>query len=181
MIRATAHVPAARLTGPVAGTITLNKDQRHRRRIALTTDEGMAFLLDLPRAMQLAHGDGLMLEDGRIIRVAAEPEPLMAVRARDPHHMLVLAWHLGNRHLEAQIDKDRILIRRDHVIEQMLHGLGAETELVVEPFAPEGGAYGDAHANHHHHDHAHHHGHDHHHDHGHHHHHHHAHDSEDAA
>ena len=76
MIRATTHVPAVRLTGPVAGTITLNKDQRHRRRIALTTDEGMAFLLDLPRAMQLAHGDGLMLEDGRIIRVAAEPEPM---------------------------------------------------------------------------------------------------------
>ncbi len=180
MIRATAHVPAARLSGPVAGIITLNKDQRHRRRIALTTDEGMAFLLDLPKATQLAHGDGLLLEDGRIVRVAAEPEPLMSVRARDTHHMLVLAWHLGNRHLEAQIGKDRILIRRDHVIKQMLHGLGAETELVVEPFAPEGGAYGDTHASHHHHDHAHHPGHGHHHDHdqgGR----HHPHGSEDAA
>jgi len=176
MIRATVHVPTARLTGPVAGTITLNKDQRHRRRIVLTTDEGLPFLLDLPKAEQLAHGDGLVLEDGRIIKVAAEPEPLMAVRGRDAHHMLVLAWHLGNRHLEAQIDRDRILIRRDHVIEHMLQHLGAETELVVEPFNPEGGAYGDAHANHHHqHDHE---------DRGqhqHHHHHHHAHDGENAA
>lgn len=174
MIRATAHVPAARFTGPVAGRITLNKDQRHRRRIALTTDEGLAFLLDLPKAVQLAHGDGLQLEDGQIILVEAEAEPLMAVRARDLHHLLVLAWHLGNRHLEAQIEPDRILVRRDHVIEEMLKGLGAEVELVVEPFSPQGGAYGDAHSNHHHHG-------DHHHDHGHEHHHPHAHDGENAA
>ena len=175
MIRATTHIPAAAVTGPVADTITLNKDQRHRRRIALATDAGLSFLLDLPKAVQLAHGDGLRLEDGRIIKVAAEPEPLMAVRAKDPHHLLLLAWHLGNRHLEAQIDRDRILVRRDHVIEHMLQHLGAETELVIEPFNPEGGAYGDPHASHHHH-----------HEHGHHHHdahggHHHSHDSEDAA
>jgi urease accessory protein len=134
----------------------------------------LAFLLDLPRAVQLAHGDGLQLEDGQIILVEAEAEPLAAVRARDLHHLLVLAWHLGNRHLEAQIEPDRILVRRDHVIEEMLKGLGAQVELVVEPFSPQGGAYGDVHSNHHHHG-------DHHHDHGHEHHHPRAHDGENAA
>ncbi len=163
-MRAIAHIPAAEVVSQPLAVITLTKDQRHRRRISLTTDNGLEFLLDLPRAVQLAHGDGLQLEDGQIILVAAEPEPLMAVRARDAHHLLVLAWHVGNRHLEAQIEDDRILVRRDHVIEDMLKGLGAHTELVIEPFTPQGGAYGDAHSSHHHdhdHNHDHEHGHNH--------------------
>ena len=172
-MRAIAHIPAAEVSSQPLAVITLTKDQRHRRRISLTADNGLQFLLDLPRAVQLGHGDGLQLENGQIIVVAAEPEPLMAVRARDPHHLLLLAWHLGNRHLEAQIEPGRILVRRDHVIEHMLQHLGAETELVSEPFSPEGGAYGDVHASHHHH---HEHG-----EHGHHHHHDHAHDGEDTA
>jgi urease accessory protein len=173
-MRAIAHIPAAEVVSQPLAVITLTKDQRHRRRISLMTDNGLEFLLDLPRAVQLAHGDGLQLEDGQVILVAAEPEPLMAVRARDAHHLLVLAWHLGNRHLEAQIEGDRILVRRDHVIEDMLKGLGARTELVIEPFTPQGGAYGDAHAAHHHH-------HDDSHGHHHHDHHHHGHGGGDAA
>jgi urease accessory protein len=165
MLRASQYIPVADMNEPADGFITLTKDQRHRRRISLTSDEGVSFLLDLPQAVQLAHGDGLKLDDGRIFRVASEPEELMAVRARDMHHMLVLAWHLGNRHLEAQIEAGRILVRRDHVIEDMLKLLGADVEMVVEPFSPEGGAYGGAHQAHHHHhghnhdDHHHHHGH----------------------
>lgn len=136
-------------------TITLNKDQRHRRRIVLSCDTGLEFLLDLPEAIQLRHGDGLQLEDGRVIKVLAEAEELLEVRGRNTHHLLRLAWHLGNRHLEAQIEGDRILVRRDHVIEDMLNGLGAATALVVEPFSPQGGAYDDhRHGGHHHHDHA---------------------------
>ena len=123
--------------------VTLNKDQRHRRRIVLSSDTGLQFLLDLPDAVQLRHGDGLQLEDGRVIKVLAEPEELLEVRGQDTHHLLRLAWHLGNRHLEAQIEESRILIRRDHVIEDMLTGLGATTAHLVEPFAPQGGAYDD--------------------------------------
>jgi urease accessory protein len=151
MLRASQYIPVADMNEPADGFITLTKDQRHRRRICLTSDEGVSFLLDLPQAVQLAHGDGLKLDDGRIFQVASEPEELMAVRARDMHHMLVLAWHLGNRHLEAQIEAGRILVRRDHVIEDMLKLLGAAVEMVVEPFSPEGGAYGGAHQAHHHH------------------------------
>ena len=134
-----------------ADTITLDETARHRRRVKMVSDKGTAFLLDLPEARLMRHGDGLVLDDGRIIEVRAEPEPLMEVRGRDPRHLVTLAWQIGNRHLAAQIEPDRILIRRDHVIADMLAGLGASVADVEEPFDPEGGAYGDAHNSHHHH------------------------------
>ncbi|MCC0056697.1 MAG: urease accessory protein UreE [Rhodobiaceae bacterium] len=138
-----------------AGTITLDETARHRRRMAFTSDNGIEFLLDLPRAVLLRHGDGLVLEDGRIIEVLAEPEQLLEVRGRDARHLTALAWQIGNRHLAAQIFEDRILIRRDHVIAAMLEGLGASIKETDAPFDPEGGAYGGRHEGHHHHDHHH--------------------------
>lgn len=123
-----------------AGRVTLEHDLRHRRRIALATDDGAAFLLDLPEARRLRDGDGLLLEDGRVIRVVARPEPVLAIRAA-PELLLRVAWHLGNRHLPAALDADRILIRPDHVIEAMLRGLGAAVEHATAPFDPEPGAY----------------------------------------
>ena len=146
-----------------AGTITLDETARHRRRTAMNSDNGIAFLLDLPEARLLRHGDGLVLDDGRVIEVKAEPEALYEVRAADARHLLALAWQIGNRHLAAQIEAERILIRRDHVIREMLEGLGATVAEIMAPFDPEGGAYGGAHAGHHHHDHGHDHGHGHHH------------------
>lgn len=136
-----------------ADTITLDETARHRRRIALTSDNGIDFLLDLPQARLLRHGDGLVLPDGRIIEVHAEPEPLYEVTGRDPRHLVALAWQIGNRHLAAQIEADRICIRRDHVIRDMLEALGAAIREIEAPFDPEGGAYGDAHGGHHHHHH----------------------------
>ena len=143
----------AHLQGTAQHTVTLDGDQRYRRRIALQADDGLKFLLDLPKAVLLRHGDGLRLNDGRIVKVLAVPEELLEVRARDGHHMLQIAWHLGNRHLEAQIDESRILIRRDHVIADMLHALGADVREVVEPFTPEAGAYSHQHSGDHSHDH----------------------------
>jgi urease accessory protein len=127
-----------------ADHVTLDYDARHRRRIAITADHGVQCLLDLPQAMLLHHGDGMKLEDGRIVEILARPEPLLAVRAGDAAGLLRLAWHLGNRHLAAQIEPDRILIRRDHVIADMLQRLGAVVDAVEAPFDPEGGAYGGA-------------------------------------
>ena len=121
----------------------------------MTGKAGLSFLLDLPKAVALRGGDGLLLEDGGIVEVRAAAEPLMQVTADDVHHLLRLAWHLGNRHLPAQIETARILIRPDHVISGMLTGLGANVADVNEPFDPEGGAYagdGHGHAGHHHHD-----------------------------
>ncbi|MEZ5810603.1 MAG: urease accessory protein UreE [Rhizobiaceae bacterium] len=150
-----------------AGTITLDETARHRRRMTMTSDNGIAFLLDLPEARLLRHGDGLVLSDGRVIEVRAEPEALYEVTARDKRHLLALAWQIGNRHLTAQIFDDRILIRHDHVIRAMLEGLGATVTEIEAPFDPEGGAYGGAHQTHHSHDHGDGHHHDHHHDHDH--------------
>jgi urease accessory protein len=148
-----------------AGSVTLAYDDHHRRRVRLTTDQGEAFLLDLPRPVVLDEGDGLWLDDGRWIAVHAAPEALIEVTAPDAGLLVRLAWHLGNRHLPARIETERILIRRDHVIADMLAQLGATIRLIEAPFTPERGAYdgGASHGDHghdHHHDHSHH-GHDH--------------------
>lgn len=154
---------------PVA-TITLDETARHRRRMRMVSDRmengtTIAFLLDLPQARLLRHGDGLVLDDGRIIEIRAEPEKLMEVRGRDARHLLSLAWQIGNRHLAAEITETAIRLRSDHVIRDMLIGLGASVQDIEAPFDPEGGAYGGAHASHHHaghsHDHGHSHGHSH--------------------
>ena len=94
-----------------------------------------------------------------MVEVRAKPEPLLVVTARDPHHLARLAWHLGNRHVPAAIEKDRILIRPDHVLAEMLAGLGAEISAIEAPFDPEGGAYAQGHAGNGHSDHGHHHDH----------------------
>ena len=127
------------------GTVTLAYDDRHRRRLRLVSDAGEAFLLDLPRAGVLDDGDGLELSDGRWLRVKAAPEALLQVTAASPALLLRLAWHLGNRHLPAQIEGERILIRDDAVIAAMLTGLGAHLSPVKAPFRPEGGAYAGTH------------------------------------
>ncbi len=140
-------------SGPVADHITLDYADRHRRRIVLTADHGARFLLDFPHSRCLPGGAALKLEDGRLIEVIARPEALLEVRADDAAALLRLAWHIGNRHLTAQVEADRILIRRDHVIADMLRGLGAQVAEVDAPFEPEGGAYGGAHQGHDHHGH----------------------------
>ena len=132
-----------------ADQVTLDQDGRHRRRAVLTSDRlGIDALLDQPAAVQLRHGDGLKLDDGRILQVTAAAEDLLEITAHGPDHLLRLAWHLGNRHLAAQIDGPRLLIRYDHVIGHMLEHLGAHVRRVSERFDPEGGAYGGAHQAH---------------------------------
>lgn len=162
-----------------ADVIVLDYDARHRRRFRYIAQGGTDFVLDLARATVLAHGDGLRLSDGRIVRVEAVPEALMQVRAESPLALLKLSWHIGNRHLPAEIHADHILLRRDGVILDMLVGLGAQVDLIEAPFTPEGGAYaGDGQGHHHDRAHGHNHGHSHSHSHDHdhvHHHHDHAH------
>ena len=102
-------------------------------------------MIDFAKTVKLEDGDCLVLEDGRLIKIAAEAEPLMVVQGRDGVHLAQLAWHIGNRHLEAQIEKQRILIRPDRVIAQMLQGLGATVQDTVETFSPEHGAYAHGH------------------------------------
>ena len=141
VIRATRVFRAGEWSHVATDTVVLDYDHRHRRRMVMTGGGGLAFLLDLAEATALRDGDGLVLEDGRIVAVKAAPESLAEIGGRDTAHLLRLAWHIGNRHLPAEIRGDRLLIRRDHVIEDMLVGLGASIAHVSAPFDPEGGAY----------------------------------------
>jgi urease accessory protein len=147
MIRATQVHAQHRWTVAPADTVVLDFDDRHRRRMAMTGTRGLAFLLDLENAVALRGGDALVLDDGRLIEVVAAPEPLIEIRGTDPHHLVRVAWHLGNRHLPTQIMAKGLRIRRDHVIEAMVKGLGARVIEIEAPFDPEGGAYaGGGHA-----------------------------------
>jgi urease accessory protein len=142
MHRASIHVPAGHWPQEkAAGSLTLDFDTRHRRRFRLTADQGDDILLDLPHAVAMANGDGLQLEDGRWLKVQAAAEDLVEIKHEDPIQLMRLAWHLGNRHLPTEIRDQVLRIRPDHVIEDMLHGFGADLIKVQAPFQPEGGAY----------------------------------------
>ncbi|MGO4638952.1 urease accessory protein UreE [Mesorhizobium sp. 2RAF45] len=136
----------------------LAHDERHLRRRAIELSDGSKVLVDLPEPVALNDGDRLVLEDGRHVEIIAAPEEVYDIRARDGVHLTELAWHIGNRHLAAGIEADRIVILRDHVIKAMLEGLGATVREVSEPFKPVRGAYsghGDGHGHDHGHDHSH--------------------------
>jgi len=158
MIRATDVKGQHPFKQPAADTVVLDFDDRHRRRMAMTGTRGLEFLLDLETAVALRGGDALVLEDGRLVEVVAAPEPLIEIRGTDPAHLVRVAWHLGNRHLPTQITARGLRIRRDHVIEEMVKGLGARIIEIEAPFDPEGGAYAAVAEAHDHsgHDHAHH-------------------------
>lgn len=150
MIRATKVIRAGHWSGVATDSVALAYDERYRRRLTMRGEGGLEFLLDLPETTVLRHGDGLVLEDGRMVEVRAKPEPLHEVTATDSHHLARLAWHLGNRHVPIAIEPHCIYMRPDHVLAEMLNGLGADVSAVEAPFDPESGAYSAGHA----HDHA---------------------------
>ena len=133
------------VVGAEVDRVVLDADERHRRRVMLTGERGTTFLLDLPRATALRDGDGLVLENGAIVRVAGKPEPLVEIAAASTHELARLAWHIGNRHTDVQVVGETLRIRRDHVLEEMLRGLGARLTPVEAAFDPEPGAYGHGH------------------------------------
>ena len=128
-------------------TVLIDFDRRHRRRILLRTERGREVLLDLSQAVRLREGDGLPV-DGVVVRVCARPEKLLEIHAPEPGAMVRIAWHLGNRHLPVQLQGDRIRIRADHVIEEMVRGLGGHVAAIEAPFDPEAGAYAGGHHHH---------------------------------
>ncbi|WP_025897931.1 urease accessory protein UreE [Sneathiella glossodoripedis] len=148
-------------TGEIIGTVTLDFDNRRRRRIRLTMDGGEDFLLNLAKVQTLRDGDILLLPDGAGIEVKAAPEAVVDVYCKDTAALIRVAWHLGNRHLPTQLMGEKIRIRQDHVIEEMLVILGAKPVRLMAPFDPEGGAYGhgETESHSHEHDHPHSHGH----------------------
>ena len=132
------------------GHVLIDHDRRFRRRYLLRTEQNRDILLDLPQAVRLTQDDGLLLQDGGIIRVCARPEALTEITAANPALLMRIVWHLGNRHLPVQFIGDTLRIRADHVMTDMIHQLGGLTQDVQAPFDPEAGAYAGGH--HHHHD-----------------------------
>jgi urease accessory protein len=134
--------------GAAADFVVLDAQDRHRRRVVFVGEHGATYLLDLPRPAQLRDGDALVIEGGTVVRVTGKPEALVEIAAANAQELARLAWHIGNRHTEVQIVGDRLRIRRDHVMEDMLRGLGATLSYVDAVFDPEHGAYahhGDGH------------------------------------
>jgi urease accessory protein len=120
-----------------ADRVMLDAGDRHRRRVVLKGEGGISILLDRPEPVLLKDGDGLVLDDGTIVQVVGEPEPLLELGAGSPLALLRLAWHIGNRHADVQISGGRLRIRRDHVLEEMAAGLGATIDPIEAPFDPE--------------------------------------------
>lgn len=172
MKRATAVIlpPDTRIDG-ACQTITLAREDRFRRRIVWSTDGGENFLLDLAEATYLPDGAGLVTECGGVIIVRAAQEELFEISAETSLQLSRIAWHIGNRHTPAEITEHAIYIEPDHVLAEMVRGLGGKVAKTMRAFEPEGGAYGGhrslerGHHHDHHHNHAH--GHENGHDHGH--------------
>ncbi|WP_127753601.1 urease accessory protein UreE [Devosia sp. 1566] len=147
MLRASTHLPPGHGRGDAFDVISLAHDERRLRRKLLTLRGGTEVLVDFPQTLTLEHDGALLLEDGRLAGIIAADELLYEIRADDRAHLVRLAWHIGNRHTSAQLEADRILIKRDHVLKTMLEGLGARITNISEPFFAEHGAYhshGDA-------------------------------------
>ncbi len=140
-----------------ADRVVLDAGDRNRRRIVLTGEQGTRFMLDFAAPVTLRDGDGLVLDDGSIVAVAGAPEALLEVAGPNAFETVRLAWHLGNRHTDVQIVGDKIRIRTDHVLEDMLRGLGARVSKLDAAFDPEP-ASPHGHHGHEHHDHEHDHG-----------------------
>lgn len=120
-------------------TCVLTYSERFLRRKMLKSKGGVKFLVDLPKVTSLSHGDGFELSDGQIIMVVAADEELLEISGGE---LARLAWHIGNRHTPCQIEPDRLLIQKDHVLQEMLEQLGAVTKEITARFTPQGGAYG---------------------------------------
>ena len=137
MLHVTAHLPKADAPGKPDASLTLRHDQRRLRRRLLALPDGTEFMLDLPAPVTLSDGDRLALSDGRSIAIVAAHEPVYEVKGRNAVHLARLAWHIGNRHTDAQFADKAFRIRRDHVLEEMVKGLGASVTPVEAQFDPE--------------------------------------------
>lgn len=139
-------------------SVTLTWEQRTRSRLRVVLDDGRTAGILLPRGTSLRDGDGLESEQGLRVRVRAAPETLSRVESVDALRLARACYHLGNRHVALQIEPGRLSYLHDHVLDDLMRGLGIAVRAESAPFEPEPGAYGGAAQGHphgagHHHDH----------------------------
>ena len=135
-------------SGDHVDCIYLSWQERCRRRISMKTNKGFEFLLNLDKPSMLRDGDALVNPDNNYIKIIAKKEELMRVSCNSNHQLAILSWHIGNRHLNAEIKDNSIFLYRDTVISEMLKGLNAKVENVLEKFHPLEGAYSHSKHNH---------------------------------
>ncbi|AXM94630.1 urease accessory protein UreE [Pseudomonas plecoglossicida] len=129
----------------VTGTLTLDVDSRIKSRLRVTLDDGREAGLMLERGHLLRGGELLADADGsQVVRVLAAPERVSTVRCDDLHLLARAAYHLGNRHVPLQIEPGLLRYQHDHVLDEMLRGLGLAVITEQAPFEPEAGAYQSA-------------------------------------
>jgi urease accessory protein UreE len=126
---------------PVDAELVLTFEQRERTRLRALLASGEEVALFMARGTVLRHGDLLRADDGRVVRVVAALEPTMLVRCDGMAALARCAWHLGNRHTQAEIGPGFLRIRADAVLREMVAGLGAIVREEMAPFQPEPGAY----------------------------------------
>lgn len=140
--------PANAATTSIDGELVLPYDQREKSRLRASLRDGEEVAIFTVRGTVLRDGDLLRGDDDRIIRIVAAPEATYRVSADTPQHLLRCAFHLGNRHTQAQLGAGFLRIRKDPVLKEMLAGLGAHVQEEQAPFEPESGAYGGGHHHH---------------------------------
>lgn len=129
--------------------LVLPFDRRQKSRLRVTLASGTEAGLFLERGTLLRGGDRLRADDGRIVLIVAADEPVMLVTAETSHQLMRATYHLGNRHVPLQIGEGWLLLEQDHVLQEMLLGLGVTVAYQNSPFEPEAGAYGGGHRHHH--------------------------------
>ena len=140
-IRGVKHFRLSEAPGQATDSITLDSQDRAIRRKLIKTSGKKDVLVDLPLTAYFEDGDHLQLDDGTYLEINAAEEDLYEITGVSPAHIAQLAWHIGNRHLPAQIEWNRILIKRDYIIKAMLLGLNATVIEARDQFEPLHGAY----------------------------------------
>lgn len=140
--------------GHISATATLSLDTRIKSRVRITLDDGRDAGLMLERGQLIRGGELLSDAEGReVVRVLAAPEQVSSVRCTDPLLLARAAYHLGNRHVPLQVEREFLRYQHDYVLDDMLRGLGLEVTVEQAPFEPEAGAYQSAPHSHNHSDH----------------------------
>ena len=140
MLNITRKLPDARIGADVKLVLPFQLRNKSRLRTVLENGEEVGLILE--RGSILRGGDLLLADDGRVVEVVAEPETVSTVRAPDPLALCRASYHLGNRHVALQIGDGWIRYRHDHVLDEMVRGLGLSVKMEEAPFEPEAGAYG---------------------------------------